>query len=63
MPLCGGRDSTPALFLPTCRPPREQLAEMEALEVRYRALVEQNRALYNEVQDLKGSIRVFCRVR
>lgn len=24
---------------------------------------EENRRLYNEVQDLKGRIRVFCRVR
>jgi hypothetical protein len=33
------------------------------LEARYRRVVEQNRALYNEVQDLKGSIRVYCRIR
>ena len=30
---------------------------------RYRETVEENRRLYNEVQDLKGNIRVFCRVR
>ncbi|KAI8469926.1 MAG: P-loop containing nucleoside triphosphate hydrolase protein, partial [Monoraphidium minutum] len=36
---------------------------MEELSARYRSLVEANRALYNEVQDLKGSIRVFCRIR
>uniref|UniRef100_A0A1D1YMM2 Kinesin-4 n=1 Tax=Anthurium amnicola TaxID=1678845 RepID=A0A1D1YMM2_9ARAE len=29
----------------------------------YHTLLEENRKLYNEVQDLKGSIRVYCRVR
>ncbi|KAI3682965.1 hypothetical protein L1987_83379 [Smallanthus sonchifolius] len=29
----------------------------------YRKVVEENRKLYNLVQDLKGSIRVYCRVR
>ncbi|KIY95508.1 hypothetical protein MNEG_12454 [Monoraphidium neglectum] len=42
---------------------RRQLAAVEDLSARYRRVVEQNRALYNEVQDLKGSIRVFCRIR
>jgi hypothetical protein len=44
-------------------PPRRALADLEDVAARYRAVVEQNRALYNEVQDLKGSIRVFCRIR
>jgi kinesin family protein C2/C3 len=26
-------------------------------------MAEENRQLYNTVQDLRGSIRVFCRVR
>ncbi len=30
---------------------------------KYRGTLEENRRLYNEVQDLKGNIRVFCRVR
>jgi hypothetical protein len=30
---------------------------------KYRETAEENRRLYNEVQDLKGNIRVFCRVR
>jgi hypothetical protein len=47
----------------TRKPNRRELEESEDLSARYRALVEQNRALYNEVQDLKGSIRVFCRIR
>ncbi|XP_075524096.1 kinesin-like protein KIN-14I [Primulina tabacum] len=29
----------------------------------YHRVVEENRKLYNQVQDLKGSIRVYCRVR
>ena len=37
-----------------------QVKEMEVLAHRYR---EENRRIYNEVQDLKGKIRVFCRVR
>ncbi|KAI3968828.1 hypothetical protein MKX01_028978, partial [Papaver californicum] len=30
---------------------------------RYHRVLEENRKLYNQVQDLKGSIRVYCRVR
>ncbi|KAK7259270.1 hypothetical protein RIF29_24872 [Crotalaria pallida] len=29
----------------------------------YHRVIEENRKLYNQVQDLKGSIRVYCRVR
>ncbi|KAL6653723.1 hypothetical protein ACP70R_008647 [Stipagrostis hirtigluma subsp. patula] len=29
----------------------------------YRKVVEENRKLYNQIQDLKGNIRVYCRVR
>uniref|UniRef100_A0A7N0U7X8 Uncharacterized protein n=1 Tax=Kalanchoe fedtschenkoi TaxID=63787 RepID=A0A7N0U7X8_KALFE len=29
----------------------------------YQRVLEENRRLYNEVQDLKGNIRVYCRVR
>uniref|UniRef100_A0A7N0TKR0 Kinesin-like protein n=1 Tax=Kalanchoe fedtschenkoi TaxID=63787 RepID=A0A7N0TKR0_KALFE len=29
----------------------------------YHAVLAENRKLYNEVQDLKGNIRVFCRIR
>ncbi|KAF2616886.1 hypothetical protein F2Q68_00040535 [Brassica cretica] len=29
----------------------------------YQRVLEENRKLYNQVQDLKGSIRVYCRVR
>lgn len=47
---------------PPCGP-RCQLAGVADIEARYRRVVEQNRELYNEVQDLKGSIRVFCRIR
>ncbi|XP_044499804.1 kinesin-like protein KIN-14G [Mangifera indica] len=30
---------------------------------RYQKVLEENRKLYNQVQDLKGNIRVYCRVR
>ena len=36
---------------------------MQGLAEKYRVTTEENRRLYNEVQDLKGNIRVFCRVR
>lgn len=29
----------------------------------YHTVLEENRKLYNEVQDLKGNIRVYCRIR
>lgn len=35
---------------------QESLAESESIK-------EENRTLYNEIQDLKGRIRVYCRVR
>lgn len=47
--------------------------ELENLEIHFQGLakaaagynkvLEENRQLYNQVQDLKGSIRVYCRVR
>ena len=39
------------------------MEDLSAVAERYRGTVEENRRLYNEVQDLKGNIRVFCRVR
>ncbi|EIE19659.1 kinesin-domain-containing protein, partial [Coccomyxa subellipsoidea C-169] len=36
---------------------------LTAIAEKYRATVEENYRLYNEVQDLKGNIRVFCRVQ
>ena len=36
---------------------------MQGIAEKYRVTTEENRRLYNEVQDLKGNIRVFCRVR
>ncbi|KAI3876592.1 hypothetical protein MKX03_013294, partial [Papaver bracteatum] len=35
----------------------------QAAASRYRKVLEENRKLYNQVQDLKGRIRVYCRVR
>lgn len=42
---------------------RSQLADAGELQAAHKALQAENRALYNTVQDLRGSIRVFCRVR
>ncbi|KAG2429706.1 hypothetical protein HYH02_013963 [Chlamydomonas schloesseri] len=41
----------------------EQLQDYEALKKAFTDVREENKKLYNTVQDLKGSIRVFCRVR
>jgi len=54
---------TPTPPTPTDPRHRRQLADLEDIDARYRRVVDQNRALYNEVQDLRGSIRVFCRIR
>ncbi|GMI64778.1 hypothetical protein like AT3G10310 [Hibiscus trionum] len=40
-----------------------QVEEMSIAAVQYHKVVEENRKLYNMVQDLKGNIRVFCRIR
>ncbi|PNH10154.1 Kinesin-4 [Tetrabaena socialis] len=40
-----------------------RLQALEDLEERFASVREENKKLYNTVQDLKGSIRVFCRVR
>jgi kinesin family member C2/C3 len=45
------------------RPHVLQVQQLEAMTEKYVAVLAQNAALHNEVQDLKGSIRVFCRVR
>ncbi|GLT79564.1 hypothetical protein SLA2020_510470 [Shorea laevis] len=36
---------------------------LEVASSSYHKVLEENRMLYNQVQDLKGTIRVFCRVR
>ncbi|OVA19729.1 Calponin homology domain [Macleaya cordata] len=36
---------------------------LEVASSSYHKVLEENRLLYNQVQDLKGSIRVYCRVR
>ncbi|KAM0943058.1 putative minus-end-directed kinesin ATPase [Dioscorea sansibarensis] len=36
---------------------------LEVSKSSYQKLLEENRSLYNQVQDLKGNIRVYCRVR
>ncbi len=40
-----------------------QVSELQAVADKYAGTVEENRRLNNEVQDLKGNIRVFCRIR
>jgi len=42
---------------------RPQLEALEDIAAKHRAAVLDNARLYNEVQDLRGAIRVFCRVR
>ncbi|KAL6275368.1 hypothetical protein ACE6H2_018969 [Prunus campanulata] len=39
------------------------IKSLEVASSSYQKVIEENRALYNQVQDLKGSIRVYCRVR
>ncbi|XP_024394330.1 kinesin-like protein KIN-14C isoform X2 [Physcomitrium patens] len=41
----------------------EQLQSMARAASGYHKVLAENRMLYNEVQDLKGNIRVYCRVR
>ncbi|XP_059443543.1 kinesin-like protein KIN-14F [Corylus avellana] len=36
---------------------------LEVASSSYHKILEENRVLYNQVQDLKGTIRVYCRVR
>ncbi|XWS43120.1 hypothetical protein CRYUN_Cryun16bG0074800 [Craigia yunnanensis] len=40
-----------------------QVEEMSSAALQYHKVVEENRKLYNMVQDLKVNIRVFCRIR
>ncbi|XP_029126779.1 kinesin-like protein KIN-14L isoform X2 [Cajanus cajan] len=40
-----------------------QIQEMSTKALGYHRVVEENRRLYNMVQDLKGNIRVYCRIR
>ena len=54
---CNGLLVPGATWLPV------QVASMQGIAEKYRVTMEENRRLYNEVQDLKGNIRVFCRVR
>lgn len=42
---------------------RAELQRYAGLQTKYKAIQDENRSLYNTVQDLRGSIRVFCRVR
>jgi len=42
---------------------REKLESLADIEQAYKKVCDQNRELYNTVQDLKGAIRVYCRVR
>ncbi|KAL5745631.1 hypothetical protein ACOSP7_026777 [Xanthoceras sorbifolium] len=40
-----------------------QVQEMSTAALGYHRVVKENRKLYNMVQDLKGNIRVYCRIR
>ncbi|KAJ0103183.1 hypothetical protein Patl1_03773 [Pistacia atlantica] len=39
------------------------IKNLEVASSSYQKVLEENRVLYNQVQDLKGTIRVYCRVR
>ncbi|KAJ1415519.1 P-loop containing nucleoside triphosphate hydrolase [Sesbania bispinosa] len=39
------------------------IKSLEVTSSSYHKVLEENRVLYNQVQDLKGAIRVYCRVR
>ncbi|KAG4952853.1 hypothetical protein JHK87_038447 [Glycine soja] len=39
------------------------IKSLEEASSSYHKVLEENRSLYNQVQDLKGAIRVYCRVR
>uniref|UniRef100_A0A6N2L2B5 Kinesin motor domain-containing protein n=1 Tax=Salix viminalis TaxID=40686 RepID=A0A6N2L2B5_SALVM len=39
------------------------IRDLEVASSTYHQVLEENRQLYNQVQDLKGTIRVYCRVR
>ncbi|KAK9156423.1 hypothetical protein Sjap_003903 [Stephania japonica] len=41
----------------------QHVRSLEVASSSYHKLLEENRSLYNQVQDLKGCIRVYCRVR
>ncbi|KAL1556144.1 kinesin-like protein KIN-14F [Salvia divinorum] len=41
----------------------QHVKNLEVAASSYHTVLEENRFLYNQVQDLKGSIRVYCRVR
>ncbi|XLU70586.1 hypothetical protein S245_029639 [Arachis hypogaea] len=41
----------------------KQLHSIASAASGYQRILEENRKLYNQVQDLKGNIRVYCRVR
>ncbi|GFH23042.1 uncharacterized protein HaLaN_20590 [Haematococcus lacustris] len=40
-----------------------RLSQVDAVMDKYRVMQAENRKLYNQVQDLRGAIRVFCRIR
>lgn len=46
-----------------CRLFSLQLEKMQDIHQRLAEVREENRVLYNTVQDLRGNIRVFCRIR
>ncbi|KAG0482343.1 hypothetical protein HPP92_010427 [Vanilla planifolia] len=41
----------------------KQLGTLANAASKYHKVLEENRKLYNQIQDLKGNIRVYCRVR
>ncbi|KAK4795566.1 hypothetical protein SAY86_027892 [Trapa natans] len=41
----------------------DHVKRLEVISSSYQKVLEENRQLYNQVQDLKGTIRVYCRVK
>ncbi|KAJ9184835.1 hypothetical protein P3X46_004522 [Hevea brasiliensis] len=52
-----------SMFQTDLRELRYQLQEMSAAALEYHRVLKENRNLCNMVQDLKGNIRVYCRIR
>jgi len=55
-----GREEAKASLIQKLQECHSLLAEKAA---RYNSVVQENKLLYNQVQDLRGAIRVYCRVR
>ncbi|KAL0306219.1 UNVERIFIED_CONTAM: Kinesin-like protein KIN-14F [Sesamum radiatum] len=60
--ICGGKGDV-ARHGNICSHGGHHVKGLEVAASSYQKVLEENRLLYNQVQDLKGTIRVYCRVR